>query len=307
MGGAAGPWSVPAVPAGYLLAITADALVSGVHFPRDTPHEDVAWKALAANLSDLAAMGADPLGLQAECAAPSDDADWADRIATALDAVAAHLGLDVGVACRRTAGPSRRVAVQAMGSVPREGALTRAGARPGDELWVSGTLGDAGAGLAIVQGRLAGADAVDRAFLLERLARPQPRLALGRGLRGIAGAAIDLSDGIVGDAGHVARRSGVAVTIHAGRLPLSGALRRTAGAAALDLALGAGDDYELLFSAPSASADRVRAAAAQAGVPVCRVGAVRAGEGVRILDADGRERPPPAGFRHFADPHGDAP
>ena len=286
-------------PDGDLYVITLDALLSAVHFPPDTAPDDVGWKALAVNLSDLAAMGAQPLSLQARCEAPAGDRQWLRELARALavaaDAFAVTLHLDAAT------GDSRRISVQAIGCVPRDAALTRAGARAGDALWVSGTLGDAGAGLAIVQGRLPIAAGGARDRLIERLNRPEPRLALGCALRGIASAAIDVSDGVIGDAAHIARRSGVALHIETHRVPISAALgAATDAATARELALHAGDDYELLFCAAPERAGEVLAAARAAGIAVSRIGQARAGHGVTLEDASGRRVPAGHGYQHFA-------
>jgi thiamine-monophosphate kinase len=203
--------------------------------------------------------------------------------------------------------PEARIAVQAMGQVPRGAALTRNGARPGDQVWVSGTLGDAGAGLAIVQGRLPAPTGADREYLVQRLCRPTPRLLLGFGLRGIASAAIDVSDGIAGDADHVARRSGLSLRIEADRLPLSGALTRTLDDdAARRMAAFAGDDYELLFTAPARSARAVLDAAGKAGVAVTPIGTVGDGDGAHILDAEG-VRLDGTSWDHFGPARGNGP
>jgi thiamine-monophosphate kinase len=284
--------------AGHLYVLALDTLVSAVHFPHEAPAADVAWKSLAVNLSDLAAMGADPLALQAHCEAPGNDTGWLRDLREGLALAAQAFATPVHVVS--TTGAVRRISVQVLGHVPRDGALTRAGARAGDDLWVSGTLGDAGAGLALVQGRLQAAPGAAREHLLARLARPEPRLALGRALRGVASAAIDVSDGIVGDAGHLARRSGVALRIRAHALPISDALRATADAgAALDFALRAGDDYELLFCSAPADAPAVRAVAAAAGTRVSCIGAAVPGHGVSVRDERGNEVPAGGAYQHF--------
>jgi thiamine-monophosphate kinase len=280
------------------MVATLDALVCGVHFPEDTPAADVAFKSLAVNLSDLAAMGADVVAAQASCEAPAEHAAWREAVAAELHAEAAH-ALCVAASVALLDAPERRVCVQALGRVPDGLALTRDGARPGDRVWVSGTLGDAGAGLAIVQGRLDAGRGAHRDHLLERLARPRPRVALGRQLRGVASAAIDVSDGIAGDAAHLSRRSGVRVRLEVDRLPLSAALREVAGETlARRLAVFAGDDYELLFTAPPAADAAVARAAREGGVPVRRIGEVLSGTGCVLEDAAGR-RLEGAAFEHF--------
>ena len=283
--------------AGEWLVAATDALVSGVHFPAATAPHDVAYKAFAVNLSDLAAMGARALAAQAACEAPAGD-DWCARVGPALHAAAD--AFDLGLAVHAAPGARRRVAVQILGQVPRDAALTRDGARPGDVVWVSGTLGDAGGGLAVAEGRLDAALAADRAWLRARLDRPTPRLALGGRLRGVASAAIDLSDGLAGDAGHVASRSGVAIRLRLADLPVSPALERAVGAAAARrLALTAGDDYELMFTAPAGGDAAVRRAAARGGVAVTAVGDVTRGTGVSVKDEAGRPMISEQGYEHF--------
>jgi thiamine-monophosphate kinase len=299
--------AVPALPPGRLLVVTVDALVDGVHFPEDTAPEDLAWKSLAVNLSDLAAMGAEPLAAQAQCAAPAGDSAWREQVLRGMREHAAGLGM--ALATGAAGGTRRRVAVQALGHLPRGAQLTRGGARAGDQLWVSGTLGDAGGALSLrAHAEPHAVDAADRRALGARLARPQPRLALGRALRGLASAAIDVSDGVTGDAAHLARRSGVHVRIREHAAPVSGSLVRVFGEArARALALSAGDDYELLFTAPSRQRDAVIAAARTAAVPVSPIGEILAGEGVSVVDEGGRAVDVAAGYEHFAPGGGRAP
>lgn len=273
-----------------LVAVT-DTLVEGVHFPVDTDPADIGWKALAVNLSDLAAMGATPAWTLLNLTAPAADTDFIDALMAGFHALAQvhQLALVGGDTCR---GPLA-VSVTALGFVPTGQALTRAGARVGDGVYVTGSLGDAAAALDALQST---ADAaVVAPALLARLARPTPRLAAGQRLRGIAHAAIDVSDGLLADLGHVARASGVAIDIDAEALPLSVALRAIATVpAARDFALAGGDDYELAFTAP---ADAVLPAL---DCPVTRIGRVVAGSGVRAL-ADGRTViPARRAWEHFA-------
>lgn len=294
-----GAATVAPLPAQQQLVVTLDLLVRGVHFPAQTTVQDTAFKAIAVNLSDLAAMGAEPAAVQAACESAPEEQRWREAVAAAIETLA-RTHFDIPAAVITTDAPQARVVLQAMGRVPRGGALTRAGARPGDRIWVSGTLGDAGAGLAIIQGRLQAPAGAERDYLVQRLCRPTPRLALGRALRGTASAAVDVSDGVAGDAAHLARRSGVALHIDADRLPRSHALSSVLdGGHALELAAFAGDDYELLFTAPEASDGAVRGAARRGGVRVTEIGVVLEGEGVQIMDAGGRHLAG-ASFEHFA-------
>jgi thiamine-monophosphate kinase len=279
---------------GEPLAMALDTLVAGVHFPDDAPPDAVGHKALAVNLSDLAAMGAEPAWALLSITLPEADEAWLSAFARGFFALASAWDLAL-IGGDTTRGPLA-VTVQVSGYAPRP--LRRDGARPGDRLWLSGAPGEAAAGLRCWQvGRRGGADA--RA-LIERLHRPQPRVALGLALRGIATAAVDVSDGLLADAGHIAERSGVAIEVDAPAVPLSPALRAEAGDAALDLALGGGDDYELCFAAPADSEARVLAAARNAGVTVTAIGEVRAGAGVTVSGAGRGARQ--SGYRHFGGP-----
>jgi thiamine-monophosphate kinase len=181
--------------------------------------------------------------------------------------------------------------------VPTGAALLRRGAKPGDDVWVSGTLGDAALGLRVLQGKLEVADET-RAYLIERYRLPRPRLALGQALRGIASAAIDVSDGLVADLGHILEVSGVGAKLHADALPLSAAARDLPGAR--DAALSGGDDYELLFTASPERRDAIAALARRLDLPLTRIGAIHAEPGLQVLDEAGREVPLfRAGWRHF--------
>jgi thiamine-monophosphate kinase len=281
-------------PAGEDLVATVDAVVEGVHFDGRFTPEDVGWKALAVNLSDLAAMGARPLWALVALALPAETpAARTAGIARGLGRCArAH---DIAVAGGNvTRAGELSVTVTVVGAVRRGRALTRAGARPGDLLAVSGTLGDAAAGLA------EGAPAA----LARRQRRPAPRLRLGRALAGVARAAIDVSDGLAQDLGHLCAVSGVGAEVDPALLPTSPALRRATGggARALAAALAGGEDYELLVALPPARLAAARAAAQAARTPLTVIGRAVEGRGVRILTADGRELPLPAGHDHLRAP-----
>ncbi|ROR34969.1 thiamine-phosphate kinase [Inmirania thermothiophila] len=280
-------------PPGCELVAATDTLVEGVHFPAGTDPAAVGHKALAVNLSDLAAMGAEPRWALLALTLPAADEDWLAAFAAGLEALAREAGVAL-VGGDTTRGPLAAT-VTVLGSVPAGQALRRCGARPGDDVWVSGTLGDAALGLAAATGRLELPAAV-AAALRARLDRPRPRLALGRRLRGLARACIDVSDGLVADLGHVCRASGVGARIERAALPLSPAAQAALAAGGDPAApLVGGDDYELLFTAPP------WAAAAVAGLgEVARIGTVEAGAGVRIVEPDGSERRLEAGgWDHF--------
>ncbi len=296
------------VPAGHELVVTADTLNAGVHFPLDAAAADIGWKALAANLSDLASMGARPAWCTLSLSLPQADADWVGGFLDGFLELAAAHGI-VLAGGDTTRGPLS-IAVTAMGWVEAGAALRRDRARAGDDIWVTGTLGDA-AGALVLGGHmpppgldpaatLPVADAGDAAFLAGRLHRPAPRVDAGRGLLGLARACVDVSDGLLADLGHVCARSGVGAEVAVALLPASAALRRVFGPHATALQAGGGDDYELCFTAPPALRDAVAMALEQAGVEGARIGRIVAGDGVRALGADGDAwRPPRGGYVHF--------
>ena len=288
---------------GTQLAISCDMLVEGRHFFADVDPEALGHKALAVNLSDLAACGARPLGCTLALALPQADDAWLAAFARGLFALADAHGCPL-IGGDTTRGPLN-ICITVFGEVPvvagRSQALLRSGAQPGDELWVSGTLGDARLALEALQGRRTLPAAV-LAAARARLERPTPRVALGLALRGLASAALDLSDGLVGDLGHIldASRCGACID--------TGAAARLLGTqdpaldedARLALVLGGGDDYELLFTAPVAQRAAVLAAGRQAGVPVSCIGNLEAEPGLRLRDAQGRPVPNRyASFDHF--------
>jgi thiamine-monophosphate kinase len=283
---------------GRQLVLTKDAMVAGVHFLPDDPPGQIAQKLLRVNLSDLAAMGATPLGYLLALARSGDIADdWLAAFCTGLAADNAAFGIALlGGDTVATPGPLT-LSLTAIGEVPAGAALLRAGARPGEDVWVSGTLGDAALGLKVLRRESEVADEA-RAWLIERYRLPQPRLALGQALRGIASAAIDISDGLVADLGHILEVSGVGAEVHAAALPLSAAARDLPGAR--DAALSGGDDYELLFTAPPKRRDELEALARQLDLPLTRIGAIRVDPGLLVLDQKGQElRVRKAGWQHF--------
>jgi thiamine-monophosphate kinase len=279
---------------GMQWAVSTDMLVEGRHFLPTVPPERLGHKALAVNLSDLAACGAEPLAFTLALALPRADDAFLAPLAAGLYALADAQGIEL-VGGDTTAGPLN-LCITVFGQVPAGRALRRSGARPGDDLWVSGQLGDARLALECFRGRAAlGAEefvSVRRAMEL-----PQPRVALGLALRGLASSAIDLSDGLVGDLGHVLAASGVAARVEVDLLPRSAVLARQPAALQHECLLAGGDDYELLFTAEPARRDEVRAAGATAGVAVTRIGTITAGQGLLLVDARGA--PLPARFRSF--------
>jgi thiamine-monophosphate kinase len=286
-----------ATPA-HQLVLTKDAMVAGVHFLADDPPGQIAQKLLRVNLSDLAAMGAAPLGYLLALARAKDTSDeWLAGFCAGLAADSAAFGISLlGGDTVSTPGPLT-LSLTAIGEAPADAALLRRGAGPGDDVWVSGTLGDAALGLKVLQRELEVADDA-RAWLVERYRLPRPRLALGQALRGLASAAIDVSDGLVADLGHILEVSGVGAELHAEALPLSAAARGLPGAR--DAALSGGDDYELLFTAPPERRDALGALARRLDLPLSRIGAIHAEPGLRVLDETGRELAVRrTGWQHF--------
>ncbi|MDC8014680.1 thiamine-phosphate kinase [Tahibacter soli] len=282
---------------GHELVVSTDTLVSGVHFPPNTAAFDVGWKALAVNLSDLAAMGAEPAWVTLALTLPEGSPEWPLAFVDGFAALAAEHRVAL-VGGDTTRGPLA-ITVAVHGFVPRGTALRRDGASAGDAIFVSGTLGDAAAGLAVVLAD-AFASRPERAALRARLDRPTPRVALGLALRGVASACIDVSDGLAADLGHVARRSGVGATVDVDALPASDALRACADPdRRRDWQLRGGDDYELCFTVPDDRVADAERAAAQAGVPIARIGTVTKRPG--LVDAGGDALAPDrAGWDHFA-------
>ncbi|MGA0025268.1 MAG: thiamine-phosphate kinase [Burkholderiales bacterium] len=287
---------------GPLLAVAADMLVAGRHFFSDADPESVGHKALAVNLSDMAAMGALPRWATMGIALPKADARWVAAFSRGFMALARKHGVDL-IGGDTTRGPLN-ICVQIIGEVPARQALRRDGAKAGDDIWASGTLGDAALAVAAKTKRIKLKPA-ELKLARQRLHRPQPRIALGLALRGVARSAIDVSDGLVADMGHICERSQVAAVIAFERLPLSPLLRRhLQSPAAQSAVVAGGDDYELCFTAAPARRAAVERAASRAGTKVTRIGRViRAPEGacsVVVVDRDGLPLPlARTGYDHF--------
>lgn len=288
-----------AVPPGQRLAVSIDTLASGVHFLRDCNPESLGHKALAVGLSDLAAMGAEPtwatLALTLPPELPREHPAWLPAFARGLDALARAHGVRL-VGGDTTSGPLS-ITIQVHGFVPTGTAIRRAGARPGDLVCVSGTLGDAGLALESLL-----ADESPEPALRERLERPSPRVALGLALRGLASAMIDVSDGLAADLGHILEASGAGAVLDLSTLPLSPAVAaRVAAQRDWTLPLASGDDYELCFCMPPDRVALIPDLALLAGCPVTVIGRVVAERGLHCLTPDGREaKLARAGFDHFA-------
>ena len=269
---------------GMQLAVSTDMLVEGRHFLSTVEPRRLGHKALAVNLSDLAACGARPLAFTLALSLPRADEAFVAGLAEGLFALAQAHDIEL-VGGDTTAGPLN-LCITVMGEVPVGLALLRSGARPDDELWVSGRLGDARLALEVFRGRVA-LDGAGFACVRTAMELPQPRVSLGLALRGVATAAIDLSDGLVGDLGHILQRSGVGAEVALDRLPHSEVLAGQPPEVRLECLLAGGDDYELLFCAPPARRAAVLQAAAQAQVPVQCIGRITAAPGLRVLDKAG--------------------
>lgn len=286
-----------ALGAGMQLATSSDMLVEGRHFLSTVAPARLGHKALAVNLSDLAACGARPLGYTLALAMPQAEETFLEGFSQGLHALADAHGCEL-VGGDTTRGPLN-ICITAFGEVPAGQALLRSGARVGDTVWVSGALGDARLALEVFRGTLGlpgdAFDAVRRAMEL-----PQPRVALGTALRGVAHSAIDVSDGFLGDLAHILARSGVGARIEADALPRSAVLADQPLAWQRVCTLAGGDDYELVFTAAADAEPEVLAAGRAAGVAVTAVGRIEAAPGLRLVDAAGAALPNDfAAFDHF--------
>ncbi len=287
------------VPDGHDLAVAMDTLNAGVHFPHDTAADAIGWKSLAVNLSDLAAMGARPAWCTLSLSLPDADPAWMDGFLDGFFALAAlH---DVALVGGDTTRGPLSVCVTAHGVGERGAALRRDGARVGDDVWVSGTLGDAMGGLAQWHASTRDTGLPIDEGLRARLDRPTPRVTLGASLRNIATACIDLSDGLLSDLAHVCRASGCAAVVDIDSLPTSVALRGAFDHEAIRNLQCGGDDYELCFTASPDARGAVERVAVANSIPVTRIGRITTGVGVVPLRADGATWSPSlAGHEHFA-------
>jgi thiamine-monophosphate kinase len=290
-------------PPGHRLVVTVDQLVEGVHFLPDDPPEFVAKKLLRRNLSDLAAMGATPRAYLVTSALPkSRDDDWVRRFAEGLGEDQRRFGVTLlGGDSTSTPGPVS-LTLTAIGEVADGAEIRRAGARPGDRVWVSGTIGDAFLGLKVLRGGYEALAPEHRAALAARFQLPDPRIELGPRLAGIAHAMIDVSDGLLADLGHICETSGVAATVELAFLPLSHAAKAAVDAdpALHPLLATGGDDYELLFTAPPEAKAEIAALSHGLALPITEIGAITAGAGVKLVAADGAPiATKTAGWRHF--------
>lgn len=291
-------------PPGQQLVACTDTLVEGVHFPRGTAPEDIGWKSLAVNLSDLAAMGATPAWAMLALTLPNADRRFVEAFADGFAQLARANAVSL-VGGDTTQGPLS-ITVSAFGFVPESRALLRSGARAGDAVFVTGRLGDAAAALGLIRdsglGTRDSTNEQARSELLARLNRPEPRVAAGLALRDVASACIDVSDGLLADLGHICEASGVGAIVDADALPLSSAMLALFDAEQRrGFALSGGDDYELCFTASVGRADRIAADFARLGFGAARIGRIVAEPGLRVRDANGNAvETPRRGWQHFA-------
>lgn len=277
------------VPEGEQLVVTVDTLVAGVHFPFDASPGDIAHRALRVNLSDIAAMAAQPRWFTLALTLPEANESWLQQFSQALAEDAAIFGCAL-VGGDTTAGPLS-ISIQLLGTVPRGKALTRSGAQVGDSIYVTGSLGEGAAALSLF-GDAAGSVAIDdednRNLLLQRFYRPKPRLLEGLRLRELASAALDISDGLVADLGHIGESSGLGAEIEFEKLPIAPWLLSLARPACVtEWVLSGGDDYELCFTVPKESRHAVDLLIQQGELSACNIGQMTKQRGVRCLDGQG--------------------
>lgn len=279
-------------------AISTDMLVEGRHFFADADPYQLGHKSLAVNLSDLAAMGAEPQAFTLAFSLPRADEQWLEQFSAGLFALADAHNCEL-IGGDTTKGPLN-ICITVFGHTPIGQALRRDTAQIGDDIWVSGTLGDARLALGALRGEYT-LDAAELEAACVRLHAPQPRVALGLALRGIAHSALDVSDGLIGDLGHILKSSGVGATLQVDTFPAGAVLQKQSLEMRRRFVLAGGDDYELCFSAPVSRRDAVLGAALSAATPVTRIGTIEAELGTRLIDGDGKPLALQlASFDHFA-------
>jgi thiamine-monophosphate kinase len=284
---------------GMDLAVSTDTMVSGTHFFPDVDPENLGHKALAVNLSDMAAMGATPYWAMLALTLPSVDHAWLTAFAKGFFDLASDFNVSL-IGGDTTRGPLT-LTVTIMGQVPTGAALRRNGAKAGNDVWVSGNIGDAALAVAHRHGKVVLTE-TDYRDAVMRLYEPTPRVALGQALRGMATSAIDISDGLIADLGHICRLSGVGATVDLGSIPVSeiGA-RHFNNEAGLTAIIAGGDDYELCFTAPANSRESIEDLTDVLGVPLTRIGQIKRGKGVSLLGSDGKPvKIDGRGYDHFS-------
>lgn len=284
-------------PPGCELVVTTDTLISGVHFPEGTPASDVGFKSLAVNLSDLAAMGAEPAWFTLALSLPAVDTEWLKDFSRGLFALAKQHNIEL-IGGDTTRG-ALSITIAAIGCVAAGAALRRSGAKPGDRIWVTGALGDAALGLALWQRRLTVPDEY-RSAVVTKLSRPEPRVEVGIQLRGLASSCIDVSDGLLADLGHVLSASNVGATVELKRLPVSPAYAAVFADLGWMPALSHGDDYELCFTIPPACERAFNRILPQLRCNMSCIGVVETEAGLRVRDETGAPYPiTQRGYDHF--------
>ena len=291
--------AVTHIPQGQALVTTTDTLISGVHFLADTSPHAIAQKAIAVNLSDLAAMGAEPAWMSLSLSLPELDESWLEAFSNGLQEHAIYYSVQL-IGGDTVKGPLA-ITITAQGFVPFDQALTRSNAKPGDSVYVTGTLGDAGLGLHIAQKKCVLGDQLNQDYLLNRLNYPTPRLLVGTSLRRIASACIDISDGLVSDIKHILKASQCGATLHVDKLPMSQALKESVSSSqAIDYALSAGDDYELLFTVSEEQKGHLETALASANVHATYIGQLNGCAGkLELRQADKAYEYSTEGYQHF--------
>lgn len=282
---------------GRELVTVIDTLVAGVHYPVDLPAADAGFRAVAVNLSDIAAMGATPRWMTLALTLPAASREWLSDFSSGLFEAADAHGVSL-VGGDTTRGSATVITVQIIGDICRDAAMQRSGARPGEAIFLTGTVGDAAAGLELLG---SGGAATPRAdYLIRRFARPEPPVEFGRAIAPRASAAIDLSDGLVADLGRLAAASGVRARLDVPSLPLSPQIRQQFEAGKAEaFALGGGDDYELCFVAPADREDEIMSTARSLATTVTRVGATETGSGILCVDGHDAVEAAAPGYRHF--------
>ena len=289
------------VPAGYQLVTAVDTLVDGVHFPRDSQPYDIGYKALAVNLSDMAAMGAEPVWATLALTMPQADESWLQQFCDGLFTLAEEFNVQL-IGGDTTQGPLS-ITVQVMGLVPTGESLKRSGAQPGDKIFISGDVGDAALGLHIHQQKFKSSDIKQeqKKVLLAKLHRPNPRVELGMALRNIASSVIDVSDGLLADLNHVLEASRFGAVVHLECLPVSETMRTLGNSVDLySYVLAGGDDYELCFTVPEVKLEELRKLRKQLTVNVTEIGIVEEKPGLRLLNKGVETESKLKGFEHFS-------
>jgi len=286
---------------GMDLAVSTDTMVSGTHFFPDVDPENLGHKALAVNLSDMAAMGAMPYWAMLALTVPTVDHEWLAAFAKGFFDLATEFNVSL-IGGDTTRGPLA-LTVTIMGEVPAGAALRRSGAKAGNDIWVSGNVGDAALAVAHRYGKLV-LDAADYQEAVMRLYEPSPRVQLGQALRGLATSAIDVSDGLLADLTHICRLSGVGATVELNAVPVSSIGARHLGSdEGRNAIVAGGDDYELCFTAHPNSRESIQDLAETFGIPISRIGQIKRGKGVSLLGADGKPvKIDGRGYDHFKEP-----